>query len=476
MVGVPGRSKACSTCKLRRKKCDLQVPECGNCLKVQRECGGYERSMIVIHVGSDGKGQYKPQASKSRRVPQIGKVEISLADFRMKDLQRSAFELACLETFWVLYLPKPACLSQVQGSTSDSLKTWVTHTNHYLPQSDALRCAMLAIGASKVGEAKGDRSLVERGIELYGSALMQLASQLQTKDYSKRFGLLATCRLLALYEQSNGASSAERSWCKHIDGLLTFIQFYPPGIFSLPGKHEVFLEARYNGIVSATTNHRSTFLSGPPWTTAPWQNGLEKTSTDTALDLLAQLPSILEELDALTSLTPSGPDTPERATQLKTRCWTLDTDLQLWALDPSNADPVSEDSSPSVHAPDGFPTPSLPGLHARTLYQTTTLLLSSALLELHTLFPSPDTSANAALFASLTANMARCCTAIAGAAAHFQHPDAGLAARMSIAFPLECVARVLAEGRIRSVEGFGRVGRLVEDGGTDGEMGIDGLI
>ncbi|KAK9240049.1 hypothetical protein V1525DRAFT_396717 [Lipomyces kononenkoae] len=40
MVGVAGGSKACSTCRKRKVKCDLQMPVCGQCVKSRRQCSG----------------------------------------------------------------------------------------------------------------------------------------------------------------------------------------------------------------------------------------------------------------------------------------------------------------------------------------------------------------------------------------------------------------------------------------------------
>ncbi|EPE10372.1 fungal transcriptional regulatory protein [Ophiostoma piceae UAMH 11346] len=50
MVGVPGRSKACATCRRRKKGCDFQRPSCTQCLRAGLECGGYERGRIFVHT------------------------------------------------------------------------------------------------------------------------------------------------------------------------------------------------------------------------------------------------------------------------------------------------------------------------------------------------------------------------------------------------------------------------------------------
>lgn len=42
MVNPGHPSKACSTCKIRKVKCDLVHPTCGNCVKSKRICLGYQ--------------------------------------------------------------------------------------------------------------------------------------------------------------------------------------------------------------------------------------------------------------------------------------------------------------------------------------------------------------------------------------------------------------------------------------------------
>ena len=48
MVGVPGKSKGCSTCRRRKKGCDQKRPVCGQCHSGGYACGGYERERTFI--------------------------------------------------------------------------------------------------------------------------------------------------------------------------------------------------------------------------------------------------------------------------------------------------------------------------------------------------------------------------------------------------------------------------------------------
>ncbi|KAK7430697.1 hypothetical protein QQZ08_002741 [Neonectria magnoliae] len=52
MVGVPGRSKGCNTCRKRRVKCDETKPTCVRCTKAGYECLGYERVRLWHHTSA----------------------------------------------------------------------------------------------------------------------------------------------------------------------------------------------------------------------------------------------------------------------------------------------------------------------------------------------------------------------------------------------------------------------------------------
>jgi Fungal Zn(2)-Cys(6) binuclear cluster domain len=48
MVGVPGRSKGCHTCRKRKIGCSQERPYCFNCIKSSRVCTGYQRDRVFI--------------------------------------------------------------------------------------------------------------------------------------------------------------------------------------------------------------------------------------------------------------------------------------------------------------------------------------------------------------------------------------------------------------------------------------------
>lgn len=185
-------------------QCDLQQPVCGNCNKGKYVCGGYDRNMIVVHVDDSGRGTYKPSKSTMRVIPLPARPfhDMSHADIRAKDLNRTSFEFECISAFWDLYLPRSALTGSLMFNPDlpSAMGKWAEYTTHYVPRSEVLRCSILALSTSKLGRSRQDNYLIQRGLELYGRALSLLSTELKSPTNPKHFGILNSCRILALYE------------------------------------------------------------------------------------------------------------------------------------------------------------------------------------------------------------------------------------------------------------------------------------
>jgi hypothetical protein len=183
------------------RKCDLKQPICENCVKGKFVCGGYQRDIIVVEVSTDGRGQYKPpQRMEVQRQDQL--YEVSISDVRSRDLNRTIFEIEVFEAFWAIYLPKDVLLGPVVRfpNAPNAVERWARWTQSLTATSDTVRCALLALTVAKLGRARQDQAMVRQGLELYGKSLSQVVGELKTPSRVDRAEMIATCRLLALYE------------------------------------------------------------------------------------------------------------------------------------------------------------------------------------------------------------------------------------------------------------------------------------
>ncbi|KAF1919037.1 hypothetical protein BDU57DRAFT_536062 [Ampelomyces quisqualis] len=354
MVGVPGRSKGCHTCRRRKKKCNLERPVCGNCTRGKFECGGYERAIIIVQVGREGKGSYQKNTQYAA-VPssKVATQVTSPADIRHRDLNRTALELECIEVLRLVFTP-PAPAGNLKVKHPSYMNEWWIQIYRRSPQSDLVRCALLSTSAFIAGHSKQDSSLRNRGVELYSEAVHRLSRALEPSLLAKRgaayYDLLIAGYALAMYEfirqetpditeQRPPAARfrkyydrAEISWgCRargHIGGMMSLMGTLDPAAFAQPAHHQLFLQFRQSWLALSLERRRATFLGKTEWLTKPWQ-GLNKTYYDTMWDTVAPMPAMLEVWDEL-MVAPVSNDINVQAAMLKRQCYNLEKSFTRW--------------------------------------------------------------------------------------------------------------------------------------------------
>ena len=93
-------------------------------------------------------------------------------------------------------------------------------------------------------------------------------------------------------------------WVNHGLGLGRIFELRGPHAHIAPPMRLLLESARTLMIVAALSIHKRTFLSRPEWKTIPWSLGpLQKSSMQQLLDILAEVPYMLEKKDAAASFT-----------------------------------------------------------------------------------------------------------------------------------------------------------------------------
>lgn len=408
----------------------------------------------MVHTDQHGKGSYrstnKPLHPSIRKThPQRETPVVALSE----SMTRNALESQYIDIFWNLYLPKPVTFSFWRPSSIHHEAKWAEYTSNSAPQSAILRCALSALSASKVGRDTRDKGLTRRGIELYGKALTMLSKELKVPGDTKPFGVLNCCRILALYEQINDVGASAENWKGHISGLLNLVRLRSADEFSHPGTHELYLEARYNGTIAALSARTGTFLSGAEWMTKPWNNRYKDT-IDTAMDVLVQIPGILEEWDNISAQTESS-ETSKRLDLFVTHCLNLNHELQMWydyfivvcaERDPSCAESLRkglDNPAHQVHLPEILAQAGLHRLYAMTIYWTSCTILRATMDLLNykysaTLYP------RLAEHQTANSDILKYCICITRSAKYFLRPDFGLFTTLSLSHAVTCLVRTLA--------------------------------
>lgn len=215
MVGVPGRSKACHTCKSRKlgvrsyfcqssicllicSKCDQLRPWCRRCTRAGLSCGGYDRLPIFVNSTQDGNSALSARSYSPRHASDQTAVSTPLLDL---SLERTAAESKYLFLYWRFLLPNNGQLFPLQA-TRHSTTGWIQIVQ-YLAQNDAgVRTGLLANALALVGQKTEQFSVVMEAFNMYTKALQTLARSLRhiKPEETTEDPRLMTSALLAAFE------------------------------------------------------------------------------------------------------------------------------------------------------------------------------------------------------------------------------------------------------------------------------------
>ncbi|CAO2652547.1 Nn.00g008300.m01.CDS01 [Neocucurbitaria sp. VM-36] len=385
MVGVPGRSKGCNTCRKRKKGCDLRQPECGQCKERGITCGGYDTDRIFVYqsAGFAKRGTFASTPKRDHDAAAWVPAGASAPHFPSRDvritpvraisktgnhspgqprpisvilpagLTRSAYSERSIEAFLHMYIPGGDFQStNVEG------KDFVNMLPMLSIRDKALQMAVLAIGTAALGKTTHNEDLIRQGKSLYGKALTETAVALRNPTRATSEAVFAIPRVMALFEILFGAepnSSAQaRSWLSHAEGEVALIVSRGPQAYSESEEaHLLFVNARFRPLIAACRRRQATILDEQRWKTLPW-TGRVKTPNDTLLDILCSIPGILEAGDKLAYA--SANEKRKEALRVYTiaKCWTLHVQLQTWLTVNSNEiyTPDLIDSTALIYFPD----------------------------------------------------------------------------------------------------------------------------
>ncbi|KAI3529466.1 hypothetical protein CSPX01_15515 [Colletotrichum filicis] len=420
MVGVPGRSKGCNTCRKRKKGCDLQRPSCGQCVKAGLECAGYERKRIFVNVT-------KPPTGKDFKVTAL--VPVTPALVQTRSLSQSAFEERILELFWDGYMPDAPICSPRSPIMRYSNADWATTVRDLYRTDAALRLSLLALSLGTIGRRDKQQWMIDDGLKFYCNALTEMNVALRHPKRWKSDALMVTSRILGFYELLYGADDRERhgisqaeSWEGHSLGELALIMQRTPEAHIDGHGHDLYASGRLHLVISHVKRRRRFPLSHPAWKTVPWQN-VPKTPKDILIDVFVDIPGLLEDLDHMNSCKDLEEKELRRLTLIK-ECWRVDEELNWW-LD--NLSPNKELEELATRGSNSPTACDVAVASIITLYWTICILTYSTLrLAIGTKSPELPERTDPRLY----------CTKIANIVDVFFHPSAGTFGIQSAPLPI----------------------------------------
>ncbi|ETI19841.1 hypothetical protein G647_08855 [Cladophialophora carrionii CBS 160.54] len=275
MVGVPGKSQGCNTCRRRKVKCDLEKPHCRRCVSSARQCEGYERYAVFINRGQQGL-QKRERLEEARipttSIPSALGFQYANTPLNFSPSPRQANETQLISSFWETYCasatryPAPTEPAWLYRSISSA----TTPTTVTAAPSMLLKQALLSLAYIRIGRLNDDQALIIRGQQIYGQSLRLMQHALRDPVLAHNDDILVAARCMVLYESFESTSGDMAAWENHILGIARIIHLRGVHQTRDPISRSVLESIRYNVMIVSLMRSTSCFLGESEWLTVPW--------------------------------------------------------------------------------------------------------------------------------------------------------------------------------------------------------------
>ncbi|KAM0354851.1 hypothetical protein ACHAPU_000679 [Fusarium lateritium] len=338
MVGVPGRSKGCITCRKRKKGCDKQIPSCGQCLALGITCGGYGREQIWLN--SEGPKQTVYSRSSKSTSPEDESSTRTSPNVRLHDsLARTARAQKFTGLFWSDYLSGGNGFSRKASGTTGS--QWMRLYETLSDKEPALQYVAMALSTATLGANSNDIQLKCKSQQAYGLALQKMIISLASESRNED-GTLAAIQLMRIYEQlfgtdstgeqANASISQIKGFVKHVDGETAFILSRgPTDDWSSMGR-QLLADGRLTLINAYTSRRKKSPFSKAQWKRSQLWRSVSGSPLNKLIDILVEVPGLLEDLDTFRKASNLA-EAKALHTILLAKCHTCEINLIAWEME-----------------------------------------------------------------------------------------------------------------------------------------------
>ncbi|KIX10638.1 uncharacterized protein Z518_01722 [Rhinocladiella mackenziei CBS 650.93] len=203
-------------------------------------------------------------------------------------------------------------------------RLWLLRLPSMTHLTPALEVSTMALCLGKLGDVHQDQGLRRESLKLYYHGLRQLQKALWDLDLMFHDQTLATCIALASYEMSQCPGESRNGYISHAAGCEKLVQLRGPEAHTDGLGHQIFVLFRVQGILLASVNKKSTFLSEPLWQEVPFRKE-PKRPYDHVYDYLNRASELLNRGEMLDRMNMDAQ--LQLATEMISQCWKMDQEL-----------------------------------------------------------------------------------------------------------------------------------------------------
>ncbi|KAJ8121369.1 hypothetical protein ONZ43_g2156 [Nemania bipapillata] len=308
MVGVPGRSKGCNTCRQRRVKCTEEKPVCSRCTRGGFQCRGYVRETVWHHLTTEASSTTTasssppPPATLGRLVVVERQKPDSTATSKGKaKAPAPAPALGVPSQVSLVGFRQDLCFAYIFSNF-----VWRGYGASWLHQSAQGQLGALAFDAVSslaeisFGRAQKAAETEIRGRVTYGKVLRLMVDRLGSNIEGRKGRLWELVVPILLLLMHNTTLTNQSATLFHLRAMSQILAACGPQMFLHQPLRDAFEAARATLVVGSLITRKRVFMDTPAWCMGPYALVPQaKEPQSYLLDILGAVPGFLEELDEL---------------------------------------------------------------------------------------------------------------------------------------------------------------------------------
>jgi hypothetical protein len=248
---------------------------CGQCIRSNRVCGGYQKNRVFVLVQPAAKKKHiflrppisesEPNSAFTPNAVDYSRETTTLYEqsastiIQVNDMTHSMPDISPANA---MMQKRNDCHNLVQTFLADcfpsqrsspSPRSWITLLVTLPTEVKALQLSSAAVAASAIGRKFHNTALVRNSHNLYIQGLRHLQHALQDRALVRNDGTLAACMALRLYEAMECPSGGSGAYFSHCEGIMALVQARGVEAHSSGAGHQLFLGIRIPAVSSRST-------------------------------------------------------------------------------------------------------------------------------------------------------------------------------------------------------------------------------
>jgi hypothetical protein len=265
-------------------KCTEEKPQCSNCIKSNRMCGGYLRNhafilcqetqalkppppqsisddsesgalMVARWTVDPSKPSQPSQRTMKLEVASLGRqFQYRTNHLRSYVSSRHAGVQQILGIYLTDHLP-----SEALDERCPIIKQphWLLQIQETLILTSALESSVLAVCLAKLGRKYDDKTLVHEALSMYTRGLSQLRQALRNPKARCHDETLATCLALMQFESTECPARSVESCMAHYQGAMNLLLLRSPEAYASGLAHCLYQQLRIASVSTPVSFHDS---------------------------------------------------------------------------------------------------------------------------------------------------------------------------------------------------------------------------